>query len=66
MKKMIQKLKSHFSAKIKDQSGQGMLEYILLLVVIVGLVLFLKEPLKKQVESIQGKLEGSVGSIIGN
>lgn len=66
MKKLLKKLKTNFSEKVKDQSGQGMLEYILLLVVIVGLVLFLKEPLKTQVEGIQGKLKESVGSIIGN
>lgn len=64
MKNMIKKLKSNISKKMKDQSGQGMLEYILLLVVIVGLVLFLKQPLKDQVESIQGKLKDSVGSIL--
>lgn len=66
MKKLMIKLKTNFSQKMKDQRGQGMLEYILLLVVIVGLVFLLKEPLKTQVESIQGKLKDSVGSIIGN
>ncbi len=64
MKKMLKKMKTHFSKKMKDQGGQGMLEYILLVVVIVGLVFFLKQPLKDQVESIQSKLKESVGSIL--
>ncbi len=64
MKKMFKKVKAHFSKKMKDQSGQGMLEYILLVVVIVGLVFILKAPLKDQVESIQSKLKESVGSIL--
>jgi Flp pilus assembly pilin Flp len=66
MKKILKKLKSRLPKKMSDESGQGMLEYILLLVVIVGLVLMLKEPLKNQVEGIQGKLKDSVGSILGN
>ncbi len=66
MKKLIKKFKSHFSKKMNDQSGQGMLEYILLLVVIVGLVLFLKAPLTEQVTKIKDQLSGSVGSILGN
>ncbi len=64
MKKMFKKVKAHFSKKMKDQGGQGMLEYILLVVVIVGLVFILKAPLKDQVESIQAKLKESVGSIL--
>ena len=66
MKKLIKKMKSHFANKAKDKSGQGMLEYILLLVVIVGLVLFLKAPLTEQVTKIKDQLAGSVGSILGN
>jgi Flp pilus assembly pilin Flp len=66
MKKLMKKLKSNLSNKMKDQSGQGMLEYILLLVVIVGLVLFLKQPLTEQVTKIKDQLAGSVGSILGN
>jgi hypothetical protein len=64
MKNLIKKLKSNISKKMSDQSGQGMLEYILLVVVIVGLVLFLKEPLKTQVDSIKDKLGSSIGDII--
>lgn len=67
MKNLLKKFKSHFSKKmVEDQSGQGMLEYILLLVVIVGLVLFLKQPLTEQVTKIKDQLGSSVGSILGN
>ncbi len=66
MKKLFKKLKTNFSEKMKDESGQGMLEYILLVVVIVGLVLALKGPLTDQVNGIKDKLSGSIGSILGN
>lgn len=64
MNKIVTNLKFHFSKKMKDQRGQGMLEYILLVVVVVGLVLFLKEPLTKQVTEIKDKLGSSVSDII--
>ncbi len=66
MKKMFKKVKAHFSKKMKDQSGQGMLEYILLVVVIVGLVFFLKAPLTEQVTKVKDQLSNSVGQILGN
>ena len=66
MKKLLKKMKTNFSAKMKDQAGQGMLEYILLVVVIVGLVFVLKGPLKAQVDNIKGQLEASIGQILGN
>lgn len=65
MKKMFKKVKAHFSKKMKDQGGQGMLEYILLVVVIVGLVFFLKTPLTEQVTKIKDQLQSSVGQILG-
>ena len=66
MKKLLNKWKSHFVKKVKDQAGQGMLEYILLLVIVVGLVFLLKAPLADQVNKIKDQLGTSIGSILGN
>lgn len=43
---------------LKNQSGQGATEYILLLVVVVGLVLAFKKPI---MEKMQGKV-GDLGN----
>ena len=65
MKNLKNKLfKNRFAKLVKNQRGQGMLEYILLVVVIVGLVLFLKEPLKTRVEEINNKLGSSIDGVI--
>lgn len=66
MKKLFIKFKNHFSKKIvKDERGQGMLEYILLVVVVVGLVVLLKPYLKDQVESIKTNLTTAIGQVTG-
>ena len=65
MKNLIKKLsKSQFSQLVQNQRGQGMLEYILLVVVIVGLVLALKGPLSGKVEDIKAKLSSSIDGVI--
>jgi Flp pilus assembly pilin Flp len=46
----------------KDESGQGATEYILLLVVVVGLAFVFKD---KIMEIVKGKLEELGGSISG-
>lgn len=66
MKKFMKKLKTHFSTKLQDEGGQGMLEYILLVVVVVGLVFMLKSPLTDQVTKIKDQLASSIGNILGN
>lgn len=47
---------------LKNQQGQGMVEYILLLVVVVALITVFKEPLKKavldKVESLSAAIAG--------
>ena len=47
----------------KDESGQGATEYILLLVVVVGLVLLFKDRIKEQMSGILEKLSGEIGKI---
>lgn len=67
MKKLIKNLKSHFFKKtVKDQRGQGMMEYILLLVIVVGLVFVFKGQLKTQFDSVMANIQGSVGNVLQN
>lgn len=67
MKNLTNKLfKSKFAKLVKNQRGQGMLEYILLVVVIVGLVLALKGPLKGKVSEIQDKLGADISGVLSN
>jgi len=56
-----------FSKKLlKNQSGQGATEYILLLVVVVALVLMFKNQIKQTVSDKIGELNGMIGSVDGN
>lgn len=48
---------------LKNQSGQGATEYILLLVVVVGLVMVFKKPIKEAMEKKMGDLSTSMEDI---
>lgn len=48
---------------LKNQSGQGATEYILLLVVIVGLVMAFGPKIKKAMEGKMADLEGGMAEI---
>lgn len=48
---------------IKNQSGQGATEYILLLVVVVGLVMMFGPRVKKAMDEKMGNLEAGMGEI---
>jgi Flp pilus assembly pilin Flp len=71
-KEFVRQLKSrltgmHFSKKVlKDQSGQGMMEYILLLVIVVGLVFMFKGTITGKFNEIKGTLEGKIGETLSN
>lgn len=55
---------TNFSKKLmKNESGQGATEYILLLVVIVGLVVMFGPKLKEIVQGKVGELSGLVESV---
>ncbi|MEN0058449.1 MAG: Flp1 family type IVb pilin [Bdellovibrio sp.] len=57
----------NFSKKLlKNRSGQGATEYILLLVVVVALVIMFKDQIKTTVNSKIGELQGMIGSVTGN
>ena len=51
--------------KLKNQSGQGMTEYILLLVIIIAVAAVFREPIKKAIgqkmEDVNSKIQGFSG-----
>ena len=64
MKKLIKNLKSHFSKKlVKDERGQGMMEYILLLVIVVGLVLMFKNQITGTLSTKVQELTQSISGV---
>lgn len=60
------KFKNFSKNLLKNQSGQGATEYILLLVVVVALVLMFKNQIKETVSNKISELNGMIGSVDGN
>jgi Flp pilus assembly pilin Flp len=55
-----------FSKKLlKNRSGQGATEYILLLVVVVAIVILFKEQIKKSLDGKLSELSGSITNFKG-
>ena len=59
----MKKLTNFFKRSMKSESGQGATEYILLLVVIVGLVAIFGPEIKKIVDAKVKELKESVQAI---
>lgn len=59
----MKSFKSFSKKLIKNQSGQGATEYILLLVVVVALVLMFKGKIKETMEGKIGDLQGMINEI---
>lgn len=56
----------NFSKKLlKNRSGQGATEYILLLVVVVALVVMFKDQIKTTMNDKIGELNGMIGGVTG-
>ncbi|MFN8845875.1 MAG: hypothetical protein ACK5V3_02900 [Bdellovibrionales bacterium] len=64
MKNLVKKFKKS-KELVNNERGQGMLEYILLVVVIVGLVFAAKGFLGPKMEEIQGQLGERIGQVLG-
>jgi len=62
---IMKALKSFFKRLWNDQAGQSTVEYVVILLVIVGLVVVLGKPLKDQAEKlikdVFGKITGKLG-----
>jgi len=56
-------IKKFFKTFLQDEGGQGMAEYILLLVVVVGLVIAFKAQISKAVSDKMGQLSSDIGGI---
>jgi Flp pilus assembly pilin Flp len=59
-------LRSFFTKLWKEEKGQSTVEYVVILLVIVGLVVFLGGPLKDKakelIDSVFGKITGKLDS----
>lgn len=65
MKNLVKKLKNLKASKtVNNERGQGMLEYILLVVVIVGLVMAAKGFLGPKMTEITEQLSGKIGDVL--
>lgn len=64
IKSFIKKFRKN--SQLNNEKGQGMLEYILLVVVIVGLVIAAKSFLGPKMDDIQGQLGEKIGEVLGN
>lgn len=62
----MKKLTNFFKKLWKDESAQGATEYILLLVIVVGLVFLLKDRIKPIIDGKISELGGLIDSIKGN
>lgn len=62
----MKKFKNFSRKLLKNQSGQGATEYILLLVVVVALVIMFKGQIQKTVSDKIGELQGMIGGVTGN
>lgn len=61
MKKIFKRMKKN---ALKNDKGQGMVEYILLLVVIIGIIMAFKPKIMEMYNSAVGKASSGVDNII--
>lgn len=57
-------LKKFSKKMLKNQRGQGMIEYVLLVVIVIGLIVMFKEPIKTKFGEIMGDLDGKIGEVL--
>lgn len=66
MGEYMKKLTALFKNLAKDESGQGATEYILLLVVVVGLAMVFKGKIMEVVNAKLEEIGGSIGGFTSN
>ncbi|AHZ85768.1 Flp1 family type IVb pilin [Bdellovibrio bacteriovorus] len=62
----MKKFKNFSKKLLKNESGQGATEYILLLVVVVALVVIFKDRIKTAMEEKVGSLASDITGFSGN
>ncbi len=62
----MKSIKNFSKRLMKNERGQGMVEYILLLVIVVAIITVFKAPIMKMVADKTEELKGAVGSINTN
>lgn len=61
----MKKFKNFSKNLLKNKSGQGATEYILLLVVVVSLVMIFKKDIAAKMQDTMGKLSSSIDQVTG-
>lgn len=66
MKFLFERVKkiSFKKSLVNNNKGQGMVEYVLLLVVIIGLIIVFKKPITEKFNEATGKATSQMGEII--
>ncbi|MBO4695972.1 MAG: hypothetical protein J5643_01675 [Lachnospiraceae bacterium] len=64
MKKRLQKIKDTFRGFAEDQSGIGVVEIILILVIVIGLVLIFKNEITSIINSAFDSIKSDSGAIL--
>ncbi|MBQ6104985.1 MAG: hypothetical protein IJL03_03440 [Lachnospiraceae bacterium] len=64
MKKRLQKIKDTFKGLMEDQSGIGVVEIILILVIVIGLVLIFKNEITSIINSAFDSIKSDSGAIL--
>ena len=62
----MKKLKTFSKRLMKNDRGQGMVEYILLLVVVVAIVVIMKDRFKGQAEEWFSSMANQVSGVLGS
>ena len=56
----MHRIKNFFKKLWKDELGQSSVEYVVILLVVVGIVVFLGGPLKKKAKELVGQVFGEI------
>lgn len=64
IKAIINKFRKN--SQLGNERGQGMMEYILLVVVLVGIIVVAKPFLEERVSDVQNSLGDKIGEVLGN
>ncbi|MBO4324223.1 MAG: hypothetical protein J5845_02320 [Lachnospiraceae bacterium] len=64
MKKRLQTIKDTFKGLMEDQSGIGVVEIILILVIVIGLVLIFKNEITSIINSAFDSIKSDSGAIL--